>query len=199
MLPLTCLDGLEALFLRLPEIVNIFDRRDRAFSGAVKAWLQEAERLLAKHGQATAGEIARLRTLVIAAEEGLFPTDLSLARRSTPRRVRGVVAADALRKAAGILSDIVHQSAIQVGQARELAAQLAFHAVRKGLGGLPSPPRTGASLLAIWTEVRRDGELAAMAAQLVSLAGTSSALLLFAQALAADTPSLSEAEAALAP
>ncbi len=189
MLRVAAFEEVQATLLRLPDLAELFEKRDPGFAGAVKSWLAAAEKLLASHRLIAAAELAGLRTTLISTERGMAPAAPqapAAGSRMTSRKARDTAAAEVLRKAAEVIATTIRGDAARLEEAERLARQLATVALRKGLiaaaaTGIPASAR----MAAIWSALAGDPELGPATAHLAALAGTQDAWLLVARALPA--------------
>ena len=186
MLRIVNLEEIEGLLLRVPELIDRLEQRDPEFTARAKAWLGTLERVLTNNRLPAAANVASLRGLLISVEQGVVPAGLRFSGRPNARRMRDAAAADTLRGAADLVSDVIHQDRARVSEADRLCRQLIALARRKGL---TSVQREGgdhtAQLKATWRVLAADPEIAPGTVRVEGLVGPSDALIILDRAITA--------------
>lgn len=173
------LEEIHNLLLQVPELINSFERRDSNFFDSVKNWLIQLEKVLVNNRMAVASEIAVLRGVLISAERGVQPEGIVFTGKRTPRKVKDASAADVLRKANALISDVIKVPAAQIAEGERITRQLVAIAQQKGL--IRTNQDTGKhadNLNAIWKTIVNDPELRPVSTHLIGLVGTTDALIL---------------------
>ncbi len=93
MLRIVNLEEIQSILLRIPYLVDLQDQRDSSFEPDVKDWLSKCEKVLENNRLPASGNIAAFRALLISAERGVTPTEVTFHGRSTRRKIREAAAA----------------------------------------------------------------------------------------------------------
>jgi hypothetical protein len=184
MLRLLATEEIQTLLGRVPELVRLFEEKDSAFVEGVKEWLMQAELRLKDNQLIGVSEIAGLRLMLIAAEQGAVPEGLNLPGNPSRRRIKSVTAADVLRKAAKQVALSIASFVGQASEAERLIRQMLPLAEKKGLIPEVEGPARGEALAAIWEGLESDADLASIALHVCGLVGKQDALILLDRCLA---------------
>jgi hypothetical protein len=133
MLRIMHIEEIEGLLLLLPDLVRQQERRSTAFPPNAGAWLSSLEKVLAANRLYQAGNIATLRSGLVAAEQGQVPPGLQFRGRPNRSRVTYAVASQALQRAAEIASTLMAESRPRLAEAERVAQQIVAAALSRGL------------------------------------------------------------------
>ncbi|MCL5267157.1 MAG: hypothetical protein M1469_03520 [Bacteroidetes bacterium] len=186
MLHIVNMEEIQNLLLRVPEIVEYYERRDIRFAEKTKDWLVQVERVLADNKLAVLANVASLRGILISAERGSLPAGVEIAGQKTVRKIKSAVAADVIQKASSLVSDAIAGTSAATAEGDRLARQLFALAKRKNI----IPLNAGCALHVDWLKavlkaISDDTELGPGAAHLTGLVGFYDALILLDRASAA--------------
>lgn len=188
MLHIVNLEEIQNILLRVPELVNCFEKHDINFTDLVKEWLTQVEQVLVNNRLPIAADVAVLRGVLISAERGVLPIGMEIIGRNTRRRVKDGAAAEVLRKTDEIISHAINGYASQVQEGEHIARQLVALARQKGRIPDGSDASNHTEMLnAIWNAMLKDPELEAGTTHLAGLVGTYDALILIDRMLSANT------------
>lgn len=186
MMHIVNIEEIQSLLLRVPELVNCFERRDPNFARSVKDWIAQAEQVLVNNRLSAAGDVAVLRGMLISAERGVLPSGMAFNGRKTARKIKDAAAMDALRRAEELVSSAIKVPAAQVYEGERVMRQLVALAQIKGLIPEESEGEHAGMLKAAWHAISHDPELGQAAAHLAGLVGSYDALVLLDRMLPAN-------------
>lgn len=186
MMHIANIEEIQGMLLRVPELVNCFERRDPGFAEWVKDWLVQAEQVLVNNRLAAAADVAVLRGMLISAERGILPSGIEFNGKKTARKIKDAAAMDALRMAEELVSSTIKIPAAQVYEGERVMRQLVALAQRKGLIPEESEGEHAGILKAAWRAISHDPELGQAAAHLAGLVGAYDALILLDRMLPAN-------------
>lgn len=187
MLRVVNLEEFHRLLLEVPDIVDALGARTSDGPAAVHAWLVEAEGVLERNRMPLAGNVAVLRARLDSAGRGVVPDGVVVTGNVTRRKVVQAVAAQVIGEAAELLATQIGPDEERLDEADRLARQLTVAAQVKGMvNGRPSPGDHAGAVSSIWSAVVADPELGGGAVHLLSLVGTSDALIVMDRALTRD-------------
>jgi len=179
MLHIAILEEIQNLLLRIPGIINCFEKRDPMFTDLVKEWLLQAEQILVNNRLSVAADVAVLRGVLINAERGVLPASITFTGEKTTRKIKTSVAADVLQKANELVSNAINVTEVQIAEGERLARQLVALAQRKGL--IPANQNSNGHtewLSAIWKAMYVDPELGPATTHLAGIVGIYDAMIL---------------------
>lgn len=177
MLSIAALGQIQETLLRVPQLVQEFEKQDAAFHESVKVWLGDLERLLSENQQSIAAEVATLRGALIAVSRlGVVPPGTEFRDRPTRSKIRNASAMHALQDAQALLTSEFRTPITQIAEADRMARMLLASAVQKGLlplkrGRRRRPPEA----LEIWEAFSVDEELRQGLVHLTGLVGDANA------------------------
>jgi hypothetical protein len=184
MLPLPNIEELNSHLLKLPQIVEAYEIRDSTFSEMAKSWLQQAEQILVSNRLPAAGAVATLRGVVISAERGVLPSDITFITASNSRKARDAAAADALRRAEMLITDLLRDDLVKIHEAERILQQIVAVASYKGYLNIPNGSIAQGDFVGqVWGCVSRDSDLAQGAVNVTALVGFPNALALLGREL----------------
>lgn len=186
MLRIVNLEEIEGMLLRIPELIDRLEQRAPEFTPQAKRWLTTLETVLGNNHLPAAGHVASLRGLLISAEQGVVPDGLQFSGRPNARRIRDAAAANALRAAADLVSNVINEDRARVAEADSLCRQLIALARRKGL--IPVATEGGdhtARLKTAWSVLAADSDIARGTVRIEGLVGPSDALIVLDRAISA--------------
>jgi hypothetical protein len=183
-LRLVNLEELEGLLLQLPEIVRQQEQRSYEFAQQVRTWLSALETALTSNRSHLAGNVAAIRSALIAAEHGQVPTDLKFRGRATRTRVHSTVASQCLQQAAALATGFVGEHRQRFSEAERVARQLVAAAVARGLvSAVPAERDNTQYLKYIRKALASQGDLEAAAVHVEGLVGPHDLFVLLDRAL----------------
>jgi hypothetical protein len=133
MLRITQIEEIEGFLLLLPDLVRQQERRSTGFTPNAAAWLSSLEKVFVANRLYQAGNIATLRSGLVAAEQGQVPPGLQFRGRPNRTRVTFAVAWQALQRAAEIASTLVAESRPRLAEAERVAQQIVSAALSRGV------------------------------------------------------------------
>lgn len=98
---------LQALFEKVPNLVNKYESQDSGFVESVKKWFKEAEDLLRIHRIHRVGELAGLRGTIEAAERGVYDNTFFVEPGMRSSKAAAAIASLSLNKAQDILHHVL--------------------------------------------------------------------------------------------
>jgi hypothetical protein len=189
MLGILNLEEIHGLLLRIPDLVNLQERRDPGFVQEVKRWLATMELVLGNNRMPVVGNVAALRGLLTSAERGAIPAEIEVHGRPTSRIIRESAATEVLRRAGDLVSNAVREDVSRIAEAERLGRKVVALADFKGLiRAIPRGSDNTASLKKIWHTLSADPDIAAGAANLLGLIGPSDALIVLDRAITSNAP-----------
>jgi hypothetical protein len=150
----------------------------------VKEWLVALEQTLVRNRIPAAAGVASLRGMIHSAERGVIPTGLFVRMKVQDYRLKGVVAAEAVRQVNETVWLAIKDDVFRMTEAEGLARKLVALARFKGwIANGVSPTELSQGLTAIWQRLAADADGALGTVNLVGLAGPRDAMTLFARAV----------------
>jgi hypothetical protein len=184
------IEEISELLIRLPNVVQLQERRSVEFLPSVGSWLSSLEDVLAASRHYQTGNIAMLRSSLVAAAQGDLPAGLQFRGRPTRSRIMGAVALKALQRAAEIASALITENQPRLGEAERIAQQIVAAARSRGM---ITPRVEGQSntayLQSLMGDFRSNVDLGPAVAHLSGLVGPYDALIFIDRALVSDVSS----------
>ncbi len=133
MLSIIQIEEIETLCLKLPDLVRQQEQRSVDFVRNAGAWLETLEKALSANRLYQAGNVASIRSGLIAVQQGQSPEQIAF--RSPPSHSRAVsaAAAHALQRAAEMASNLIAENKPRFNDADRIAQQIMAAAVSRGL------------------------------------------------------------------
>lgn len=170
-----CLRGVAA-------VVNVQQRRDASFPAQVVAWLLGAESVLEDARLPAVGQLAALRSSLLAAQHGARRSEG--AQTGSRRKQLELTASDVLHRAQQALSEAIRTRVEQLAEAEMLASRVAAVARIKGvLAQAQTIEDHGAALNLIVQSLEQDADTAAATVHLTGIVGATDARILIDRAL----------------
>lgn len=184
MLRIAQLEELVQLQLELPALVDRYERRIPGAADDLAEWLHRTETALLRNRLVAAAEVAALRAGLIAARRGIYPNELTLTGRGTPRKFREAVLIQAVRHTREALGRLLDAPLARVDDAERAVRQILSVAGLKGLIPIADPAVSHTDrLIRLWDAMAHDKDLAAPCAQIAGLVATHDKLVLLDRAL----------------
>jgi len=187
MLHIANLEEIQGALLRLPQLVDLLERRDPRSIGEVKNWLTTLEQILVNNRLPLAGNVAGLRGILSASERGVIPPGVVFHGKPTLRRIREATAVDVLRRAGDLVANAVQEDSSRIAEAERLGHQIVAVAQSNGL--LPAQSSGGDRykvLKDLWGSLSADPNVKAGAVRLQGLIGHNDALVILDRAITAN-------------
>jgi hypothetical protein len=179
MLRIVNLEEITSKLLQVPSLVNLQETRDPNFANNVKQWLSELEKILENNRIPAAGSVASLRGVLISAERGAIPAGIEFQGRATGRKIREATAADVIRQASDLVSNVIKRDQERIAEAERITRQLVALAKTKGLiREHPHNNNLADSLKHIWRTMSADPDLSQGTASVEGLIGPNDALII---------------------
>lgn len=161
MLYIMTVERIQDLLLQLPQLVDLYKRKETGFVEAVTGWLTTAEEILSQGRIPEVSRVASLRSTMVSAEQRVVPPSVTFRDRPSLRRLKQATAAHALRQAESILSGVISPERSRIDEALRLAKQILEVAKAKGLfpPGIKRLPQA-AKVKALVQHVSQDPDLA---------------------------------------
>jgi Arc/MetJ-type ribon-helix-helix transcriptional regulator len=188
MLRIINLEEIQGLLLRVPQLVDLLERRTPSAVSEVKSWLTTVEQTLVNNRMPLAGNIATLRGILISAERGVIPTGVVFHGRPTVRKIREATTADVLRQSSDLVADAVREDTARIAEAERLGHQIVVIAKSQGL--VPQEFSGGdrnEMLENLWSSFSTDANIKAGAVRLLSLVGQNDVLIILDRAIEVKT------------
>ena len=179
MIALPHLAEIERHLAQLSLLADGIEGRGARLHPRVRDWIAEAEAIFKRHAMPQAGDLAVVRTELALATRFEKPSGATGPARS--RRSRSEqAAAEAMAKAARIVTDTIAPSRQLAQEGERIARQIASVASVKGHPGVASADWGAVSTC--WEAAAHDPDLVSAAAHLVGLVGRTNAMMLFVRA-----------------
>lgn len=183
MLRITHVEEIERILLLLPALVREQEARSPFFPDNVAGWLAQAEKMLAAKNLYQAATIAVLRSDLALARQGHLRPGVALRGVPSRSRIRSVAAAQAISRAAEVLSAIVQENRPRFAEAEAIAQQLVAVALAQSLVVPPHPAMSRTDYLLDLRGRVLSSELATALLRLEGLVGPNDVLVLLDRAL----------------
>jgi hypothetical protein len=182
----------------LPDLIRQQERRSVDFPRNAREWLKSLETMFAANRLHEAGIIAVLRSGLLAVEQGQVPAGLEFRGRPSRSRIANAAAAQALQRAADVVSNVIAQNQARVAEGERVARQIVAVSISREL----IPAREGKEnnteyLRGLRRNLAAHVDLESAAVHLDSLVGPHDALVLIDRALLATSPEVPSTKASL--
>jgi len=189
MLHIVNLEEIQGMLLRIPDLVDLLDRRDPALFHDVKQWLSNIERVLLNNRMPAAGNVAALRGMLIAAERGVIPVGVGFHGRSTIRKIREAAVGYVLRQTGDLVSIAIEKDRERIAEAVRMTRQVVAVAKAKGLiQQVPRGDDLTNMLKALWQTLSTDADLSPGKVNVEGLVGPYDALIVLDRITTSDIP-----------
>jgi len=184
MLSIVQIEEIEHLLLLLPDLVQKQEQRAADFVPGVGAWLSALEKALTANRLYQAGNVAILRSGLVAAQQGQVPVGFEFRSRPTHGKILTAVAAQALQRAADLASALVAENRPRLTEAERVAQQIVAVAMSRELVILRTAEISNIQYLTLFRRsLAASSDLENAVVHLESLVGRYDALILFDHAL----------------
>lgn len=187
MVRITQVEEIAGLLLLLPALVQEGERHSPTFVTSVGSWLNSLEKAFTHSRLYQAGNIAMLRSALIAATRGQVPSEIAFRGRPSRSQVVKIVATHTLQRAAEVASNLMTENQPRLTEAERIAQQIVAAASSRGLIVAPD---SGANHTQYLRTVRHSfissSDLEIAAVHLEGLVGPTDALIVLDRALAAQ-------------
>lgn len=185
MLSIVQLEEIEAVLLRLPNLVGEQAGHGRTFAASAAGWLASLESVLTANRLYQAGDIAALRSSLSAAVQGQVPSGVTVTGRPTRGKIAGLAASHVLRRASEIASGVAAENRPRFSEAERLAQQIISAALAKNVVHPADGVVSGEYLQTVRRDLRSNPELGAAVVHLEGLLGSRDTLVFLDRALTA--------------
>ena len=190
MLRIVNLEEIQGMLLRIPDLINLQERRDSGFVEEVKRWIATFEKVLVSNRMPVTSNVATFRGVLISAEGGVIPPGVEFHGRPTKRKIREAAAAYVLRQTGDLISSVIQKDYERIVEAERLTRQLIAMAKAKGLvQPLPGEGDHMEKLRALWRILVADPDIGAGTVNVEGLVGPYDALIVLDRTMVTDTPS----------
>jgi hypothetical protein len=187
MLRIVNIEELRQMLNSLSGLVDLQQRRDSSFDEKTKTWLAKLEKILESNRLMQVGEVAVLRGLILAAENGIIPPGVEIPARPNKRKIVEGAVTFSLRQASSIVSSFLQKEIERISDAERMMRQLIAMAKAKGLiQQLPNGNDHTEALSFIWRSLSNDQELAPGTINVEGLVGPHDALIILDRIIASD-------------
>jgi hypothetical protein len=184
MLRIMHIEEIEGLLRQLPELVNQQQQRSTGFLANVGSWLNSLEQVFTANRLYQAGNIAMLRSSLIAAEQGQLPAGLQFRARPSRSRIMNAVATQAVQRAAEVAATLIAENRPRLEEAERVARQIVAAALSRGLiAARPREVNNTHYLRMLRRSLATSSDLESAVAHLEGLVGPHDALVLIDRAL----------------
>jgi len=185
MLHVRSVDEIADFLLRLQQLVLLQESGSADFAANVDDWLSSLEQVFEANRLYQAGNIAMLRSRMVAAKQGQVPAGIELQGRQSRSRLLRAVASGAMQHGAEIASDVVAENRARIEEATGVAQQIIAAAVSRDL----VPPREVRVDNSVYLRLLRRGladtaDLESAVVHIEGLVGPQDTLVLLDRALA---------------
>lgn len=133
MLHIRNVEEIEGFLLLLPDLVRQQASGSAAFAENVDSWLHSLEKVFEANRLYQAGNIAMLRSTIVAVKQGQLPRGIELQGRQTRSRVLKAVASEATQRGAEVASRVIEENRPRIEEATRFAQQIIAVALSRGL------------------------------------------------------------------
>ena len=133
MLRIINVEEIEDLLLLLTDLVHQQERGFSDFITNVDDWLSSLERVFEANRLYQAGNIAMLRSTIIAVKQGQVPGGIEIRGRKSRSRILKAVASDAMQRASEVASYVIEENRPRIEEAIRVAQQIIASALSRGL------------------------------------------------------------------
>lgn len=187
MLRIVHIEEIEELLLLLPALVEQQELRSANFVSNVGVWLHSLEKAFAANRLYQAGNIATLRSGLVAAEQGHVPTGLEFRGRPSRWRVLSAVASQAMQRAAEVASTLIAENRPRLAEAERVAQQIVAVALSRGLIATRKEEVSNTQYLRLLRDrIVSSGDIESAVVHLEGLVGRHDALILLDRALSSN-------------
>jgi len=170
---------------KIPELVDLLDKKDPFFADQIKKWIKGLEEILSNNHLYISGRIGALRAILISAEQGVIPEEIHFVGQPTKKKVLNATASYLINKAGTIVSEYLQSNQNRIDEAERHAQQLITYALSKGSINEFRGVELNTQLLKnIWQALRTDPELLQGVINIESLVGPIDALIILDRTLA---------------
>lgn len=184
MLHLLNLEGIEALLLEVPAVVQRLEERDPDYFQEVKSWLARGAETLSNNRLPAAAEIAVCRAELISVDRG-FSNGLPLKSRIGARGLKEARASQLLKRATNAITETIRSRRGQVDEASRIMVQIVAAADRLGLIAADSGPSHSAYLTSTLEALSNRAELTSLVVHVTGLLGSTDTLMVLDRSIAA--------------
>ncbi len=187
MLRIVNLEEIRDLIRRVPDLVDLQEKRDPDFVPDVKMWLILLEKTLENNRMQVVGNVASLRGILISSERGVIPEGIEFQGRSSTRKIKEATAAHVLRQVTDLVSSVIQKDIDRLIDAERLGRQLVALAKAKGLIGEDAIAATHTERLkVIWQTLSADPDIGPGTVNIEGLVGPHDALIVLDRTIASD-------------
>jgi hypothetical protein len=187
MLRVVNLEEIQNLLLQVPCIVELSEKGDFGFVGAVKNWLIQMELALKNNKLSASANVAACRGILISAEQGNIPSGINFKGGITRRKVRDATASRCITESVKVVSDKIQKDVERIEEAERIIRQLVSIAKAKGLiVDLPTGNNFSDALKFVWKTMSADQVLTQGVVSVEGLVGPHDALILLDRTITAD-------------
>jgi hypothetical protein len=133
MLRVMHIEELEGLLLQVPNLVQQQEARAFDFPAKAAAWLNLLEKAFIANRLSQAGDIATLRSGLVAAQQGQLPAGIQFRGRPTRLRMMVALASDALKRATEVASALIASHRPRLSEGERVAQQIVAVAISRRL------------------------------------------------------------------
>lgn len=133
MLHIRNVEEIENFLLLLPDLVRQQESGSAAFVENVDFWLNSLERVFEANRLYHAGNIAMLRSTMVAVKQGQMPRGIELRGRQSRSRLLKAVASEATQHGAEVASRVIEENRPRIEEATRIAQQIIAAALSRGL------------------------------------------------------------------
>ena len=184
MLRIVHVEEMEGLLLLLPDLVRQQQGRSIAFAQNASAWLSSLEKVFEANRLYQAGQVAALRSGLIAVQQGQVPAGLEFRGLPSRSRVLNAMASQVLQRAAEVALTLIAENRPRLAEAARVAQQVIAVALSRGLINAREQEGSNTQYLRL---LRRSfatsADLESVAVHLEGLVGPHDALILLDRAL----------------
>ncbi|MEE8639573.1 MAG: hypothetical protein V3T41_04110 [bacterium] len=187
MLRIVNLEEVQGMLRRIPDLVDLQERRIPGFGEEVKRWLVALEKVLDNNRMPVAGNVAALRAMLISAERGVIPAGVAVHGRMTRKKIEQATATLVLHQISDMISDVVLPDVQRIAEAERLTRQLVALGKAKGL--VKPPPSDGErteNLSVLWRTLAADPDVAGGTVNVEGLVGPNDALVILDRMIVRD-------------
>lgn len=180
MLRIVSFEEIQMLINEISGLVDLYENKDPDFSVKVKMWLKRMEKTLENNRLPLSGKIGALRSMIIAAEQGIIPESVQFSGQPTRKKIKNATAIKVLQNAGDTVSNIIIKDYERFNEAEKQIRQILSVIKVKGLLNEFSEQKNfdTQTLKNIWQIIRSDNDLIQGAVNVESLVGLYDALII---------------------